>query len=199
MNRLLTLAGLAVALLASAAATTSAHAAHHEEALPDHAERTMAIEIEAEVVAVDVESRELMLLLPTGEQVTTVVDPAVQRLDEFAPGDRLVVTYLAALAAELREPTEEELANPWLEGAEAARAGSDEAPGGAIVSAVRAVCTIEGMNRLRGTATILDSRGRIHVINDVKPERLEQLRIGQKVVMTFTQAVAIGLEKATAE
>jgi hypothetical protein len=55
------------------------------------------------------------------------------------------------------------------------------------------------MNRLRGTATILDSRGRIHVIGDIKPKRLEQLRIGQQVVITFSQAVAINLEKAPAE
>ena len=197
MNRFLTLAGLAVALLVTATAGTQA--AHHEEALPDHAESAMAIEISAQVVAVDAEARELVLLLPTGEQVTTTVDAAVQRLDEFAAGDTLVVTYLAALAAELREPTEEELANPWMEGAGAGRAGPDGAPAGAIINAVRAVCTVEGMDRLRGTATILDSRGKVHVIQDVKPERLEQLRIGQTVVMTFTQAVAIGLEKAPSD
>jgi hypothetical protein len=198
MNRLLTSAGLAAALFATTIVGT-AHADQHEEMLPDYAERAMAIEVDAEVVSVDLEKRELMLMLPTGEQVTTVVDPAVQRLSEFEPGDLLVVTYIAALAAELRAPTEEELANPWLEGADAARAGMDETPGGAIVTAVRAVCTIEGMNRLRGTATVLDSRGRIHVIGDIKPKRLEQLRIGQQVVITFSQAVAINLEKAPAE
>ncbi|EED32482.1 conserved hypothetical protein [gamma proteobacterium NOR5-3] len=175
-----------------------AGAAHHEEAMSDHAERAMAIEIDAEVIAVDAETRELVLQLPTGEQMTTVVDPQVKRLAEVAPGDFLVVTYLAALAAELREPTEEEMANPWVEGADAGIAGAEDAPGGAMVSAVRAVCTIEGMNRLIGTVTILDSRGKAHVIADVKPERIEQLRIGQSVVMTFTQALAVGIEKADA-
>jgi hypothetical protein len=33
----------------------------------------------------------------------------------------------------------------------------------------------------------------------VKRERIEQLQIGQSVVMTFTQAVAIELEKVAAE
>jgi hypothetical protein len=172
-----------------------AQATHHEEALPDHAERAMAIEIDAEVLAVDLDTRELVLLLPTGEQLTTIVDPAVQRLDEVEPGDLLVVGYIAALAAELREPTEEELENPWVEGVETGIADDDMAPGGALLSAVRAVCTIEGMNRLTGTVTILDSRGNAHVIGDVKAKRIEQLRVGQQVVITFTQAVAIGIEK----
>jgi hypothetical protein len=155
----------------------------------------MAIDIEATVLAVDLETRELVLALPTGEQLTTIVDRAVKRLNEVAPGDLLMVGYVAALAAELREPTEDELANPWLEGAEAGIAGTDAAPGGGMISAVRAVCTIEGMNRLTNTVTILDPRGRTHVIGDVKPERIEQLRVGQRVVMTFTQALTMGIEK----
>jgi hypothetical protein len=149
------------------------------------------------VLAVDLESRELVLELPTGEQFTTIVDPAVRRLDEVTPGDLLVVAYIEALAADLREPTEEELANPWVEGAEAGISGADDAPAGAMISAIRAVCTIEGMNRLTGTVTIMDSRGKAHVIGDVKPARIEQLRVGQTVVMTFTQALAIGIEKVS--
>ena len=183
-----------------AALGTVAQAAHHEaDELPSYAERAMAIEVEAEVVSVDMDTRTLVLQAPTGEQFTTVVDPAVERLGEFEPGDVLIVAYIAALAADLREPTEEELANPWVEGAEAGVNTADAAPGGALISAVRAVCTIEGMNRLTGTVTILDSRGVPHVIGDVKRERIEQLQIGQSVVMTFTQAVAIELEKVAAE
>jgi hypothetical protein len=167
--------------------------------LPSYAERAMAIEVEARVVSVDMDTRTLVLEAPDGERFTTVVDPAVKRLGEFAPGDMLVVAYMAALAADLREPTEEELANPWVEGAEAGVNMPEAAPGGALISAVRAVCTIEGMNRLTGTVTIMDSRGVPHVIGDVKPERIEQLRVGQSVVMTFTQAVAIELEKIAAQ
>ncbi len=185
----------AAVLLGLPLAAGLAQAEHHEEALPAYGERAMAIEVDAEVISVDMDTRELVLQLPTGEQVTTVVSPAVQRLNEVAAGDVLVVTYLAALAAELREPTEEELANPWVEGVEAGIAGAEQAPGGAVIDAVRAVCTIEGMNRLLGTVMILDSRGKTHVIGDISPERIETLRIGQSVVMTFTQALAVGIEK----
>lgn len=173
----------------------SAVAEHHEDATPDYAQRAMAIEVDAQVIAIDAKSRELVLQLPTGQQITTIVAPGVERLDEVDAGDFLVVTYLAALAAELREPTAEELANPWIEDFESEASGVDMTPGGAAVSAVRAVCTIEGMNRLLGTVTILDSRGKAHVIGDVAPERITTLSIGQSAVITFTQAVAVGIEK----
>ena len=60
----------------------TALAEHHEGTLPDYAQRAMAIEVDAQVVAVDAQSRELVLQLPTGQQITTIVDPAVERLDE---------------------------------------------------------------------------------------------------------------------
>ncbi|MEL7044230.1 MAG: hypothetical protein AAGL66_04320 [Pseudomonadota bacterium] len=190
-----TAAIIALATLLVANPSRAQYTEEDGKELPAYAERAMAIEVDANVIDVNLESRELVLELPTGEQLTTVVDPAVQRLDEVEIGDSIVVTYLAALAAELRAPTEEELANPWVEGVDAGIAGADEAPGGAVITAVRAVCTIEGMNRILGTVMILDSRGKTHIIRDVQPERIESLRIGQSVVMTFTQAMAVGIEK----
>jgi hypothetical protein len=182
---------LAAALLLGPAARAQDQAS----ALPSRGERAVTIEVDAEVIDVDPEERELVLELPTGERLTTVVDPAVRRLDEVAVGDRLVVTYTEAVAFDLRDPTDEELANPWVEGADAGISGDDAPPGGAMVAGVRAVCTIEGMNRLRGTVTIQDSRGDTHVVGGVTAERIESLRIGQPVVVTFTQALAVGIEK----
>ena len=170
-------------------------AADQAQELPAEGRRSMAIEVDAEVVGIDLETRELVLELPTGEPLTTILDPAVRRVDGVAVGDLLGVSYIAAVAFELREPTEEELANPWVEGVEAGIADDDAPPAGAMMSAVRAVCTIEGMNRLLGTVMILDSNGDTHIVGDVSAERIESLRIGQPVVITFAQALAIGIEK----
>jgi hypothetical protein len=58
----------AAAALALALPLFASHAtaAHHEEALPPYAERATAIEIDAKVISVDVETRELVVELPTG-------------------------------------------------------------------------------------------------------------------------------------
>ena len=98
-----------------------AQAAHHEEAqteVQDEVEtnsRAMAIELVAEVTAIDLETREVTLQGPEGDSITIVSPETVAKLEDVSVGDLLVVTYISALEGELREPTEEELAEPWLE------------------------------------------------------------------------------------
>ena len=109
-------------------------------------------------------------------------------------GDVLAATYMAALEGELREPTEEELAEPWIVLEDAAVSESAEQPGIGGARRIRAVCTIEGMNRLLGTVTVLDSRGAAHVITDVEPEKMSNVTLGQSIVLVYTEALAISLE-----
>jgi hypothetical protein len=156
--------------------------------------RAMAIEIEAVVTAIDLESRQVTLKGPEGNSVTLTAPEDVVKLDEVNVGDTLRATYVAAAEAELRAPTEEELAEPYvvLEGS-----GSDEVEGKPTVGAgrlIRAVCTIEGMNRLLGTVTILDPSGKVHVIADVEPEKMEGVTLGQTLVVVFREALALSLE-----
>jgi hypothetical protein len=63
---------------------------------------------------------------------------------------------------------------------------------------VRAVCTIEGMNRVTRTVMIEDPRGKYHVIGDVDPARLVGLTLGTQVIMVYSQAVALTLDKQEA-
>jgi saccharopine dehydrogenase-like NADP-dependent oxidoreductase len=102
---------------------------------------------------------------------------------------------MQALAADVREPTQEELEEPWVEldATAIAEAGMD--PGVAGLRVVRAVCSIEGMNRVTRTVMIEDPRGKYHVIGDVDISRLEGLTLGTKVIMVYSQAVALTLEK----
>ena len=65
--------------------------------------------------------------------------------------------------------------------------------GGARI--IRAVCTIEGLNRELGLVTIKDSRGKLHVISDVEPEKMEGVTLGQTIVMVYAQAMALSLER----
>ena len=157
--------------------------------------RAAAVLVQAAVVGVDLETREVSLQGPMGHVVTMTVAEDVQRLDEFAVGDIVSASYLTSLAGELREPTEEEKANPWVvvEGAEVAT--EDQTPGAAGARIIHAVCTIEGMNRVLGTVMVQDPRGKLHVIGDVEPERFDGVTLGQTLILTYTEAVALSLEK----
>ena len=102
---------------------------------------------------------------------------------------------LAALEGELREPTEDELAEPWLELEEEGVSDDPEQIGVAGARIIRAVVTIEGMNREFGTVTVKDSRGKLHLIGDVEAEKMEGVKLGQTLVLVFAEALAMSLEK----
>lgn len=160
--------------------------------------RAMAIQIVAVVTEIDLETRQISLEIPNGDIITLTAREDVVKLEDIGVGDTLVTTYIAGLEGELREPTAEELAEPWLvveDGAVSAE-GEQPAIGGARI--IRAVCTIEGMNRELGTVTIKDSRGKLHVIGDVEPEKMEKASIGQTVVIVYAEALALSLEKHVA-
>ena len=159
-------------------------------------ERTTVKSVSAVITAIDAKTRELTLEGSLGNLITITAGPELARFDELAVGDMVNATYTASVSGELRAPTEEELANPLVVlDAEAIKAQKDEDPGAAVGVTVRAVCTIEGMNRVTGTVMLKDSDGDFHLIEDVDPAKMAGVNIGQTVVVTYTEAFALSLDK----
>ena len=158
--------------------------------------RIMEVSMEATILEIDQESRHVTLEGPTGDVISITVPEDIQRLKDFAVGDKIAATYMASLSGELREPTEDELAEPWIELDAAAIAEADMDPGAIAGRAIQAVCTIEGMNRVTNTVMVLDPKGKYHVITDVAAEKMEGVTLGQTSVLTYTEAMALVLEKA---
>lgn len=172
-------------------------AAHHEEAQAEvkTGGRAMAVEAEAVITAIDLKTREVTLQGPSGDTFTLKSEDKMVKLEDVKVGEVVVVTYLAALESELREPTAEELAEPWVEVEDEVLSDDTTQPGIANMRIIRAVVTIEGMNREFGTVTVKDSRGKLHIIGDVEPEKMEGVTLGQTAVMVFSEAVALSLQK----
>ena len=181
-----------------AAALVSSPVFAQETAPTEETARVMGVSMEAEVTDIDYETREVSLRGPGGNIVTITAGDHIARLEDIAVGDTIVTTYIASLEGELREPTEEELANPWMEVEGAAKAPEGTEPGAIVGRVIRAVCTIEGMNRLLGTVMVKDPRGKYHVIGDVEPEKMEGVVLGATLVLVYTEAMAITLEKKPA-
>ena len=173
-----------------------AQADQHEEGEGNG--RVNVMEMEAVVTAVNLDTREVSLEGPTGKTVTIHAQEKLVKLEDVKVGDRLVVTYIEALEGEIREPTEEELAEPWVVLEDVLVSEDTAQPGVADAQMVRAVVTIEGLNRVLGTATVKDSRGMLHVISEVEPEKMEGVTLGQTAVIVYAQALALSLEKKEA-
>jgi hypothetical protein len=157
--------------------------------------RAAAVQVEAVITDIDLKNREITMRLPGGAFVTMTAGEEAKRLEEFAVGDAIVATYLTSLAGEVREPTDEERANPWQEVDGAMVAGLEEQPGIAKMRVIKAVCTIEGMNRVAGTVMVEDPRGKYHLIGDIEPERFKGRMLGDTIILVYSEAVALSLEK----
>jgi hypothetical protein len=154
------------------------------------------VTMDATVVDIDYESREVTLEGPGGNVFTVTADPRVERLDEVESGDVVSVGYLTSLAFELREPTAEELETPLVILDDVAVVPEDIDPAAGAIRMIRAVCTIEGLDRQTMTAKLLGPLGGYNVVNVADPKNLPKMRIGDTVVVTYTEAVAITLVKA---
>jgi hypothetical protein len=170
-----------------------------EMAVSGDGERMIAKQITAQITAIDPKTRDITLEGPMGNTITMTAGEAVTRFDEFAVGDLIQASYAESLSGELRAPTEVELENPWVELDATAIAKENIGPGAGVGRVVRAVCTIEGLNRASRTVTVQDPRGAFHVIPDVDPAKMEGVNIGDTIILTYSKALALTLEKVPAK
>lgn len=172
-----------------------AQAAHHEEPEADvkAGARGVVMEAQAEITAVNLKTREVTLRGPAGNTFTLQSDDKAVALEDVKVGDTVVVTYIAAMESELRAPTAEEVAEPWVELDQEMVSDDASQPGIAEMQVIRAVVTVEGMNREFGTVTVKDSRGMVHIIGDVEPEKMKGVKLGETAVIVFAQALALTL------
>ena len=81
-----------------------------------------------------------------------------------------------------------------LDAAGKAPPGTSPAAGG--LRRIRVVTTIEGLDRPTQTITVKGPRGNYLTTRVADPSRLTQMRIGENIVVTYTEALAVSLEKA---
>jgi Cu/Ag efflux protein CusF len=184
-----------VALFMAAALAVSAVA---QEKKPLSTEESILTSITATVQAVDPEKREVTLKGPLGNSVTFVVDQRVKRLDEVKVGDEVTAAYYISVAGELRAPTESEQEHPVqiVEGTVRAPKGTE--PAGGVLHVIKVVTTVQGLD-LPTRSVTLQGQGPLGLTTTIRAknvEKLKQLRLGDTILVTYTEALAVSLDKA---
>jgi hypothetical protein len=189
----LTLSAVLVALLQipSLGAETGAAGSAKNLARSD----SVLVSVTASVEAVDQAKREVTLKGPLGNAVTFVVDERVKRLNEVKVGDLVSADYYVSVAAELRKPTPEEEKTPIVQLEAGAKAPPGTSPGAGGLRRFRVVTTVEGLDRPTETVTVKGPLGRYVTLRVANPANLTAMRIGDSVIVTYTEALAISLEK----
>jgi Cu/Ag efflux protein CusF len=161
--------------------------------------REMLISVVARVEAINLTTREVTLKESTGRIDTFTVDKRVMRLDEVKVGDQVIAEYYVSFVAELRAPTAEEKANPLQVLSTTVRApAGTQPPGAGVLRLTKAVVTVEGLDRLTKSITVSGKAGIMTVeVEDVAA--LSKLHLGDTIVVTYSEALAVSVEKRPAK
>src|SRR3954468_3239925 len=179
-----------------ALALSAAVLAQERTAAKMHVEDEILVSMTANVQAIDLEKRELTLKDPLGKTSTVTVDKAAKRLNEVKPGDDVTAKYYVSVAAELREPTKEEKESPIMIAEGMAKSPKGTAPAAGGLRVIKVVATVEGLERPTRMVTLKGPRGNYLTVRARDVNRLEKLRLGDTIVVTFTEALAVAIEKA---
>lgn len=155
------------------------------------------IEISALVEEVDVEKRLLKVKGPEGDVETIRVSTEVKRLAEIKKGDTITLSYLQSVVYELREPTEEEKKSKGMLFGGAGRAPMDEAPAAGAFVTAHGIATIQKIDTETKMVTLKGAAGNVIKVESRSPEALKKLKVGDTVAITYTEALAVGVEAKT--
>lgn len=169
----------------------SAPPAAKSEAKPAMGE-AREVKMRGTISAIDKENRTVTLKGPKGRTVTLDVnDPA--KLEALKVGDPVVGTYIEAVAIEVKK------AGSAARGAavEERRVGSKpgENPAGVIARQVSVTATITAVNKQAPSVTIKGPKGNVETVKVKDARNLANVKAGDLVEITYTQALAVALDK----
>jgi Cu/Ag efflux protein CusF len=152
-----------------------------------------SVTVSAKVVSVDQKNRTAVLQGPDGDQFKVKVDDSVKNFAQVKAGDTVSATYLESIAYEVRRPGD---AAPGVNvAAVGGTAQPGQLPAAAAGRAVTVTSTIVGIDEKKGTVTLQPPDGGDPVTVKVRdPSRLKAVKKGDLVQVTYTEAVAIGVE-----
>ena len=163
-------------------------------------ERTQASQtatMTALVTAINHETREVTLKGPEGNFLNFVADDDVRNLDQVSVGDTVVAQYEQSLDIEVL-PNDGSAPGAGAMTA-AGRAEKGEMPAGAVINSQVITATVEEINLENNTFKLKGPSGEVKEYTARNPENLKKAEVGDLVVITYTEAVALSVEKTSGE
>ena len=152
-----------------------------------------SVTVTATVTAINQKTRAVTLTGQNGQVYSFVADSAVKNLAQVKQGDIVTVNYVEALAYDVRKPGTAPAPTTTVAGA-AAPVGA--MPAGAIAQQTTATVTIVAIDPKVPSVTFKGPQGNTQTIKVLHPERLQGVKVGDLVDLTYTQALAIKVTPA---
>ncbi len=153
--------------------------------------------ISAVVEAIDHETRVVTVRTADGEETTFTASSDARNLDQVSVGDILVVEYVETISVEVM--ANEGFEPEAIEAVAMARTEKGEMPGVAAMAANVVISTVEEINLEANTFKLKGPDGVVTEYVARNPENLKRSAVGDLVVITVTEAIAITVEKQEVE
>lgn len=150
------------------------------------------------VEAIDHDQRMITLRGPSGATITFKAGEEIQRFNEINVGDEVEVETMQALATQIIPASAKDSSAPVAVTEAAGRAPADSAPAMGAARQVRAVFTVEAIDKEHWTADLRDPTGGITTVRVRDRDRLNHTKVGDRVEVTYTEAMVISVKKRSA-
>lgn len=153
--------------------------------------------VTAEVVTINHETREVTLRRADDATMTFVVGEEARNLDQVSAGDIVTAEYMESISIEVFAG---DGSGPGAGGIVVAdRAEKGATPYGAVMDAVVIQAVVEAIDLESNTFKLKFPSGDIKQYTAYDPENLKKSEVGDNVVITMTEAVALSVEKSVKE
>lgn len=165
-----------------------------DETVKENEVYSSTVEATAKVKDINYKTREVTLEDQEGNTFKTVADQSIRNLDQVKKGDTVVAAYAESLVYSIDKEKGAKAKAPEVTEAQwSARPGSN--PNGGAARQVNASLIVNKIDKNKPSVTLKNSNGELRTFKVRHPERLENLKVGDKVDVTYTEAVALKLEK----
>lgn len=195
MNRIFTVAAaLAFSMPMNSMAQNAPQGAVIAATAPGQAGVAEAVQLQGKIKSVNKKDRSVVIVGAQGNEIFMALGEEARNFDQIRVGDLVTLTYVQALALELRK-VDKNAVRERVESQQAVRAKPGEKPAGAIERTVRVVADVVAVNPKARTVTLRGPKRTVELaVND--PEQFKDIKVGNQVEATYTEAMALEVTAA---
>lgn len=147
----------------------------------------------ATISAIDSTARTVTLRDKNGQEDVYAVDPAVKRFDEFKVGDSVKMTYIESTVLQVR-PAGEAPGPTSTTGA--VTRGTGALPSGTMAVQEKMTVTVKAIDEKLPSITVTTPDGRTVTRKVDDKKNLKDVKVGDRIDITYTRAILMSIERA---
>lgn len=179
-------------LVAAAALATCLAAMAQKPATPGVA-GAAAVKVRAVVESIDQSTRMVTLRGEDGVLTTFKAGPEVKNLAQVKKGDIVTSEYVRALALELKKGGDGIRSSVQTPASASAKPG--EMPAGIVANQTVILANVVKVDAANKSVTVLGPEGRVLALDVKDPAILSQVKVGDQIEATYTEALMMSVSR----